>query len=75
MSKLSEAMALMAGHEDSEGVAEFVLDTFRGRGKHDCGHGPMTVAEAREAMRLGTHCVIAPAARQLADYLKAERRF
>jgi hypothetical protein len=34
MSKLSEAMALMAGHEDSEGVAEFVLDTFRGEGDH-----------------------------------------
>jgi hypothetical protein len=55
MSKLSEAMALMAGHEDSEGVAEFVLDTFRGRGKHDCGHGPMTVAEAREVMRSWVH--------------------
>jgi hypothetical protein len=53
MSKLSEAMALMAGHEDSEGVAEFVLDTFRGRGKHDFGHGPMTVAEARATMQFG----------------------
>lgn len=55
MSKLSEAMALMAGHEDSEGVAEFVLDTFRGRGKHDCGHGPMTVAEAKQAMWSWVH--------------------